>query len=313
MKKYTKPVLVLFCVALCAVFVFSTAPVSKAAGMMRFIIDDQVYNKVYNDMGSVALTHYHYDYSEDKLTLENFGSADSPETPLFIYPYSGNITIELKGNNYIKSEREMALIVIGNVTFTGDGTLNVISADTYGIYTDYKVTVADSASLNVNALAGVTAIKGLEIRTAGSINVHTTGKCFYVFEDIKITQGKLNLSGSNGLYSAYGEVFISGGDTELAIDSTSAAIYAPGENSYIEWSANASIYTGDFAPGYLTNKYTNEKYLRITFQGPPKLNPPREVYWDDTVIDSAGATNPVGRWSAVENATGYEVYLYHYI
>lgn len=312
MKKGTKLLFGLLSVTLCAVLIFSTAPVSKAAGMMRFIIDDQVYNKVYNDMGSVVLTHYHYDYSEDKLTLENFGSADSPETPLFIYPYSGNITIELKGNNYIKSEREMALIVIGNVTFTGDGTLNVISADTYGIYTDYKVTVAESASLNVNALAGVTAIKGLDIRTAGNINIHTTGKCFYVYEDIKITQGKLNLSGSNGLYTAYGEVYIGGGDTELTIDSTSRAIYAPGENSYIEFSANAIIYAGDSAPGYATPEYTGEKYLRMSFDGAPKLNPPRTFSWDDTVIDSAGVTNPVGRWSAVENATGYEVYLYHY-
>lgn len=312
MKKSTKLFLSLLCVALCAALAFGTAPISEAAGMMRFIIDDQVYNKVYNDMGALALTHYHYDYSEDKLTLENFGSADSPETPLFIYPYSGNITIELKGNNYIKSEREMALIVIGNVTFTGDGTLNVISADTYGIYTDYKLTVSESASLNVNALAGITAIKGLEIRTAGNINIHTTGKCFYVFEDIKITQGKLNLSGSNGLYSAYGDVFISGGDTELVIDSTSRAIYTPSESSYIEWSANATVYAGDAAPGFLSPDYNNEKYLHILFSGMPKLNPPREIYWDDTVIDSTGATNPVGRWSAVENATGYEVYLYYY-
>lgn len=312
MKKGTKILLGLLSVALCAVLIFSTAPVSKAAGMMRFIIDDQVYNKVYNDMGSLLLTHYHYDYSEDKLTLENFGSADSPETPLFIYPYSGNITIELKGNNYIKAEREMALIIIGNVTFTGDGTLNVISADTYGIYTDYKVTVAESASLNINALAGITAIKGVDIHTAGNINIHTTGKCFYVFDNIMITQGKLNLSGSNGLYTAYGDVFISGGDTELAIDSTSRAIYAPGENAYIEWSANATIYAGNMAPGYITPSYNGEKYLRMYFVGPPQLNPPREISWDDTVIDSAGVTNPVGRWSPVENATGYEVYLYHY-
>lgn len=312
MKKGAKLLLGLLSLVLCAVLVFSTAPVSKAAGMMRFIIDDQVYNKVYNDMGSLALTHYHYDFSEDKLTLENFGSADSPETPLFIYPYSGNITIELKGNNYIKSEREMALIIIGNVTFTGDGTLNVISADTYGIYTDYKVTVAESANLNINALAGVTAIKGLDIHTSGRINIHTTGKCFYVFDNIKITQGMLNLSGSNGLYTAYGDVFISGGDTELTIDSTSQAIYAPGENAYVEWSANATIYAGSTAPGYATPEYNNEKYLRMSFTGSPKLNPPREVSWDDTVIDSAGVTNPVGRWSAVENATGYEVSLYHY-
>ncbi len=312
MKKGTRILLGLFSVVLCAALVFSTAPVSKAAGMMRFIIGDQVYNKVYNDMGSLLLTHYHYDYSEDKLTLENFGTANSPETPLFIYPYSGNITIELKGNNYIKAEREMAMIIIGNVTFTGNGTLNIIAADTYGIYTDYTLTVAESASLNINALAGITAIKGVDIHTTGSLNIHTTGKCFYVYDNIKITQGNLNLSGSNGLYTAYGDVFISGGDTEVVIDSTSRAIYAPSADSYIEWSANATIYAGNTAPGYITSDYNNEKYLRICFVGPPKLNPPREVRWDDTVIDSVGVTNPVGRWSAVENATGYEVYLYHY-
>lgn len=312
MKKGAKLLLGLLSLVLCTVLVFSTAPVSKAAGMMRFIIGDKVYTKVYNDMGSLALTHYHYDYSADKLTLENFGSSTSPETPLFIYPYSGNITVELRGNNYIKSEREMAMIIIGNVTFTGDGTLTVISADTYGIYTDYKVTVADSANLNINALAGVTALKGFDIHTSGNVNVHTTGKCLYAYEDIKITQGSLNLSGSNGLYTAYGDVFISGGETEVIIDSTSRAIYAAGESAYIEWSANQTLYVGDSSPGYATSTYNNEKYFRICFNGNPKLNPPREISWDDTVIDSAGVTNPVGRWSAVENATGYEVYLYHY-
>lgn len=312
MKKGTKIFLRLLCVAFCVVLAVSTAPVSRAAGMMRFIIDDKVYNKVYNDMGSLVLTHWNYDASEDKLTLQNFGTSDSPETPIFIYPYSGNITVEIQGDNYIQASREMAMIIIGHVTFTGSGTLNIIAADTYGIYTDYSVTISDSANLNINALAGITALKGFDIHTAGTVNIHTTGKCLYAYEDISVTQGTINFSGSNGFYTAYGDVFISGGDTDVLINSTSRAIYAPGEDSYIEWSANAALFAGESSPGTAVTSYNGEKYLRMSFTGIPKLNPPREIYWDDTVIDSAGATNPVGRWSAVENASGYLVSLYYY-
>ncbi len=311
-KKGTKIFLRFLCLAVCVVLAVSMAPVSRAAGMMRLVIDQHTYSKVYNDMGSLALTHWNYDYSEDTLTLENFGTANSPQTPIFAYPYSGNMTVELRGNNYIKASREMAMIIIGHLTFTGSGTLTVIAADTYGIYTDYSVTIKDGASLNINALAGITGMKGFNIDTTGSINIHTTGKCLYAYEDIKVTQGTLNLSGSNGFYTAYGNVFISGGNTDVLIDSTSRAIYTPGENAYIEWSANGVIYAGESSPGAPVTSYNNEKYFRASFYGIPKLNPPREVYWDETVIDSAGTTNPVGRWSPVENASGYMVYLYHY-
>ncbi len=312
MKRRTKVLISALCVMLCAALAIASAPVSRAAGMMRLDIDNHVYTKVYSDIGTLALVGWTYDASEDTLRLKNFGSSDKPQTAIFAYPYSGTMTIELNGNNYIQASREMALTIIGHVKFTGTGSLTVICNDTYGINTDYTVTVSESASLNVTGLAGIMALKGMTIDTAGNVNIHTSRKCINTDGDVKIRKGKVDLSGTVGIYTTQGNIFMSGGETEVLINSTERALYLVNSDAYIEWSANAVVTAGNYAPGKYVSVYNNERYFRASFSGIPKLNAPRSIYWDDTVIDDAGTTNPVGRWSAVENATGYLVKLYFY-
>lgn len=295
----------LFCVA-------SNMPVAHGAGVMRLVIAGNTYTKEYTDLGALALTGWHYSASSDTLTLENYGTTIKPQSEVFVYPYSGNLTVELKGDNYIYTSGTNAMIFIGNVKFTGNGSLTLVSDNSYAINTDYKVTVTDSASLNINALAGIMAIKGIEISTSANVNIHTSTRCMYTFGDVRITNGRVRLTGSDAVYSSEGNVIISGGATDVEAKTRSKAFALYGDNSYVEWSANASVGAGSAAPGSQITEYTGQKYFRITFNGAPILNPPKEIYWDDTVIDSAGTTNPVARWSPVENATGYAVNLYYF-
>ncbi len=311
MKKGLKILLSAVCVALCLALAFGSAPVSRAAGMMRLIIDGKTYTKVYNDMGILDLTHWNYDFSTDTLKLKNFGSADSPQSEIMAYPYSGSMTIELTGDNYISVSRQMAIIIIGNVTFTGTGSLTIVCSDSYAIYSDYVVSIEESASLNINALAGITALKGFNVSTSGSVNIHTVGKSVYSNSDVKITSGTVNLSGTNGIYTSAGNVYVGGGTTSLEITATQKAFYILGEENYLEWSANGTVKAGSTSPGTAITEYSEQKYFKATFSGTPRLNPPRKIYWDETVIDDSGTTNPVGRWSAVENAVGYSVKLYY--
>ncbi len=300
-------------VMLAAAFTISTVPLTRAAGIMRMVIDGITYNKEYTDLGTLALSHWHYDSSDDVLTLENFGTTIKPKSEIFVYPYSGNLTINLKGDNYIYSSAKNAMIIIGNVKFTGDGSLTIVCDNTYAINTDYKVTVTDNVSLNINALAGIMAIKGIDISTKGNVNIHTSTRCMYTFADLNITSGTVRLTGSDGLYSSSGNVYLSGGDTDVEVKATSKAFALFGEDSFVEWSANGSVGAGKTSPGSKITEYSGEKYFRATFKGVPVLNPPRNIYWDDTVIDSSsGMTNPVARWSPVGNATGYQVNLYYF-
>ncbi len=310
MKRGTKILLSILCSICCLAILISNAPISRAAGLMRFVIDEKTYTKVYNDMGILDIVHWNYDASNDVLTLKEFGTSDKPQTPILAYPYSGSITIELIGNNYIEATHEMAMIIIGNVTFTGTGSLTIVCNDSYAVFTDYTVTVRDGVTLNINGLAGITAGKGLNINTTGSVNIHSVGKSVFTYADVRITKGTVNLSGTNGIYSSAGNVYLSGGTTDVTINSTQKAIYLLGEENYLEWSANARIMAGTSETVQEVSVYSGEKYLHVTFEGSPRLNYPRKIYWDDTVIDDEGTTNPVGRWSAVENATGYSVKLY---
>ncbi len=312
MKRRTKVLISLFCAALCAAMVIFSAPVSRAAGMMRLDIDDHTYTKVYSDTGALALVGWTYDASEDTLRLKNFGSADKPQSPIFAYPYSGSMTIELNGDNYIKASKSLALTIIGHVKFTGTGSLTVISTDTYGINTDYTITVSESASLNVTGLAGIMALKGMTIDTNGSVNVHTSRKSINTDGDVRIKKGTVNLTGTVGIYTTEGNVYMSGGNTDVFITSTQRAIYIVNNESYLEWTANAEVTAGDAIPGQHVTSYNNELFFHASFSGIPKLNTPRKIFWDDTVIDDAGTTNPVGRWTAVEGATAYLVKLYYY-
>ena len=294
-------------------FMVTSVPISRAAGIMRMVIDGSTYHKEYTDLGSLALSHWHYDASDDVLTLENFGTTIKPKSELFVYPYSGNLTIKLKGDNYIYTSAKNAMIIIGNVKFVGDGSLTLVCDNTYAINTDYKVTIAENASLNINALAGIMAIKGIEISTSGNVNIHTSTRCMYTFGDLNITSGRVRLTGSDGLYSSEGNVYLSGGSTDVEVKATSKAFALYGDESYVEWSANGSVGAGKTSPGSKITEYSGEKYFRATFEGVPKLNPPRKKYWDDTIIDaSSGMTNPVARWSPVGNASGYIVNLYYF-
>lgn len=312
MKRKTKVLISLFCAVLCAAMVIFSAPVSRAAGMMRLDIDDNTYTKVYTDTGALALVGWTYDASEDTLRLKNFGTAEKPKSPIFAYPYSGSMTIELNGDSYIKASGSLALTVIGHIKFTGTGSLTVISTDTYGINTDYTITVSESASLNVTGLAGIMALKGMTIDTNGSVNVHTSRKSINTEGDVRIKKGTVNLTGTVGIYTTEGNVYLSGGNTDVFITSTQRAIYTVNNEAFVEWSANAEVTAGDTVPGEYITSYNNELFFHASFSGIPKLNPPRRIYWDDTVIDEAGTTNPVGRWTAVEGATAYLVKLYYF-
>ncbi len=312
MKALKRILFVFMCAFLAVACMVTTMPDVKAAGIMRMVIDGITYNKEYTDLGALALTHWHYDASEDKLTLENFGTSYEPKSELFVYPYSGNLTVELKGNSYIYASSKSAMIIIGNVKFIGDGSLTLICDNTYALNTDYMVSVTESSSLNIDGLAGIMAIKGINIDTTGNVNIHTSTRCMYTFGDLNITSGRVRLNGSDGLYSSKGNVYISGGNTDVEVKSQSKAFALYGEGAYVEWSANGSVGGGKNSPGSPIKEYTDQKYFRATFNGQPMLNPPRELYWDDTVIDEAGTTNPVARWSQVANATGYEVRLYHF-
>lgn len=312
MKTAKKILLAAVCVILAALCIVSSVPKVQAAGIMRMVIDDITYYKEYTDLGSLALSHWHYDASDDVLTLENFGTTIKPKSELFVYPYSGNLTINLKGDNYIYASSKNAMVIIGNVKFTGDGSLTIVCDNTYAINTDYRVTITDNVSLNINALAGIMAIKGIEISTMGNVNIHTSTRCMYTFGDLNVTAGKVRLTGSNGLYSSKGNVYLSGGDTDVEVKSTVKAFDLYGEEAFVEWSANGSVGAGKTSPGSKITEYSGEKYFRATFNGAPQLNPPRKIYWDDTVIDSSGMTNPVARWSPVGNATGYLVNLYYF-
>lgn len=312
MKTAKKMLYAAMSVILAAVFIISSVPISRAAGVMRMVIDGIDYYKEYTDLGSLALSHWHYDASEDVLTLENFGTTLKPKSELFVYPYSGNLTIKLKGDNYIHSSAKNAMIIIGNVKFTGDGSLTIVCDNTYAINTDYRVSITESASLNINALAGIMAIKGIDINTSGNVNIHTSTRCMYTFGDLNVKSGKVRLTGSNGLYSSKGNVYLSGGNTDVEVKSTVKAFDLYGEESYVEWSANGKVGAGSSSPGSKITEYSGEKYFRATFEGVPMLNPPRKIYWDDTVIDtSSGMTNPVARWNPVGNASGYVVNLYY--
>ena len=311
MKTVKRMLFIFMCAFLAVACMLTTMPEVKAAGIMRMVIDGITYNKEYTDLGALALTHWQYDASEDKLTLENFGTSYNPKTEIFVYPYSGNLTVELKGNNYVYASSKSAMIIIGNVKFTGDGSLTLICDNTYALNTDYMVSITEGASLNIDGLAGVMAIKGINIDTTGNVNIHTSTRCMYTFGDLNITSGKVRLNGSDGLYSSKGNVYISGGATDVEVKSQSKAFALYGEDAYVEWSANGSVGGGKSSPGSPIKEYTDQKYFRATFTGNPVLNPPREIYWDDTIIDDAGTTNPVARWSPVANATGYIVNLYY--
>ncbi|MBQ3499193.1 MAG: InlB B-repeat-containing protein [Clostridia bacterium] len=312
MKNLKRVLFIFICAFLAVACMVTTVPEVKAAGVMRMVIDGITYNKEYTDLGALALTHWHYDASEDKLTLENFGTSYEPKSELFVYPYSGNLTVELKGNSYIYASSKSAMIIIGNVKFTGNGSLTLICDNTYALNTDYTVSITESASLNIDGLAGIMAIKGISIDTTGNVNIHTSTRCMYTFGDLSITSGRVRLNGSDGLYSSEGNVYISGGDTDVEVRAQSKAFALYGEDAYVEWSANGSVGGGKSSPGSPITEYTDQKYFRATFTGAPVLNPPREIYWDDTVIDDAGTTNPVARWSPVANATGYAVNLYFF-
>ncbi len=312
MKTAKRLLLAILCVIVSSAYIISSVPTAHAAGVMRLIIDDKTYTKEYTDLGALALTGWHYSASSDTLTLENYGTTIAPKSEIFVYPYSGNLTVELKGDNYIYSSNTNGMIFIGNVKFVGDGSLTVIADNSYAINTDYKVTITDSASININALAGIMAIKGIDINTTGNVNIHTSTRCMYTFGDLNITNGRVRLTGSDGLYSSEGNVLISGGATDVEVKARSKAFALYGDEAYVEWSANASVGGGSSSPGSPITEYTGQKYFRITFDGAPILNPPRNLYWDDTVIDSAGTTNPVARWSPVANATGYIVNLYYF-
>ena len=300
-------------VMLAAVLMLSSVPVSRAAGIMRMVIDGITYYKEYTDLGSTALSHWHYDSSEDVLTLDNFGTTINPKSELFVYPYSGNLTIKLKGDNYIYSSAKNAMIIIGNVKFVGDGSLTIVCDNSYAINTDYKVSITENTSLNINALAGIMAIKGIDINTTGNVNIHTSTRCMYTFGDLNVTSGRVRLTGSDGVYSSKGNVYLSGGNTDVEVKSTSMAFALYGEEAFVEWSANGKVGAGKTSPGSVITEYSGEKYFRATFEGVPMLNPPRKIYWDDTIIDpSSGMTNPVARWSPVGNASGYLVNLYYF-
>ncbi len=312
MKTAKKILLATVCVMLASLCIMSSFPKTQAAGIMRMVIDDITYYKEYTDLGSLALSHWHYDASDDVLTLENFGTTIKPKSELFVYPYSGNLTINLKGDNYIYASAKNAMVIIGNVKFTGDGSLTLVCDNSYAINTDYRVTITDNVSLNINALAGIMAIKGIEISTTGNVNIHTSTRCMYTFGDLNVTSGRIRLTGSNGLYSSKGNVYLSGGNTDVEVKATGKAFALYGDEAFVEWSANGKVGAGNSSPGSKITEYSGEKYFRATFEGTPMLNPPRKIYWDDTVIDGSGTTNPVARWSPVGNATGYLVNLYYF-
>ena len=196
MKTVKRMLFIFMCAFLAVACMLTTMPEVKAAGIMRMVIDGITYNKEYTDLGTLALTHWQYDASEDKLTLENFGTSYNPKTELFVYPYSGNLTVELKGNNYVYASSKSAMIIIGNVKFTGEGSLTLICDNTYALNTDYMVSITEGASLNIDGLAGVMAIKGINIDTTGNVNIHTSTRCMYTFGDLNITSGKVRLNGS---------------------------------------------------------------------------------------------------------------------
>lgn len=309
MKQLKKALCVFLCAVLSFAIVFGTAPVTVAAGMLRLIVEDTVYSKVYTNIGSVALLHWSYDVSDDKLILSNFGTASNPKPMIFAYPYSGKLTVELRGDNYIKADGEPGLVFIGDVTFVGSGSLTLMCKDSYCFSSEYAFNVTEGVSMTMNGYCGVSAEGSISIDTTGSFNVNAVGKCTYTGGDIRITKGFVRLSGSSGLFSYGGNVIMSGGDTDVEVISTQKAIHLTGAGAYTEWSANAVVRAGESMPGSVVSEYNDEKYFHASFSGLPKLNPPRTVNWDQTVIN--GEPNPVGRWSAVEHASGYFVKLYY--
>lgn len=311
MQKKQKALARVLCVVLSLCCVLMSAPLTYAEGLLQLVIDDNVYNRVILDAGSLELYHWKFDASEDKLTLKNFGTSSSPKGQIFAFPYGGAMTIELIGDNYIRLDDSSPLLVVGDITFTGTGRLTVYSNSMYCISTDYSVSVTESASLHLEGMAGIMALKGFSVDTTGSVIINATRKAIMAQDGVRITGGNIRLRGTNGLYASRGNVFMSGGDTTVEITGSSSAIYLAHEENYVEWSANGFVRAGATEPGSVITSYNNEKYFHASFSGIPKLNVPRRIYWDETVF-SDGDSNPVGRWSAVENAVGYEVKLYYY-
>ena len=310
MKKKYKGFIRLFCLLLSVCFVFASAPISNAEGLLQLIIDNNVYNKVILDAGSLALSHWKFDASEDTLTLENFGTSSNPKGKIFAFPYGGALTINLIGDNYIRVDDESPLLVVGDITFTGTGRLTVYCNSMYGISTDYSVSVTESASLHLECMAGIMALQGFSVNTTGSVIINSTRKAVMAQGGVRIDGGTVKLRGTNGLYASKGNVILSGGNTDVEITASSSAIYVANEDNYVEWSANGVVRAGDASPGSAVNAYHNEKYFHASFSGLPKLNVPRRIYWDETVFTD-GASNPVGRWTAVDQAIGYEIKLYY--
>ena len=311
MKKNRKALVRVICLVLSFCCVLMSAPFTYAEGLLQLVIDGDTYNKVILDAGSLELYHWKFDASEDTLTLKNFGTSSSPKGKIFAFPYGGALTIELIGDNYIRLDEASPLLVVGDITFTGTGRLTVYSHSMYCISTDYSVSVTESASLHLEGMAGIMALKGFSVDTTGSVIINATRKAVMAQEGVNIAGGSVQLSGTNGLYTSKGNVIMSGGDTDVEITASSSAIYVANADNYVEWSANGVVTAGDTAPGLPITAYNNEKYFHASFSGIPKLTVPRRIYWDETVFDD-GESNPVGRWSAVANAIGYEVKLYYY-
>lgn len=313
MKKSVKLLRALICLFVCASIFVTVAPMNTlAAGMMRIIIDDTVYDKVRTDMGVLDVTHWHYDSSEDKLTLKNFGSKEKPQTKIFLYPYSGNMTVELQGDNYITVSGSTAFIAVGNITFVGDGTLTVVANDSACIYSEYGVSITQGVNLNLTGVTGITSIRDTYINTTGTINITTMEKAINAAGNVDIYGGDLNFECYDGIYSSAGNIYICGGTTDVEITSRRYALWVIGAENYFEYSPNGTLVLGDNkAQAKAATQYNKEKYMRLKFTGLPQLGVPRRLYWDDTQI-AEGIYNPVGRWSPVKNASAYKVTLYMY-
>ena len=174
MQKKQKALARVLCVVLSLCCVLMSAPLTYAEGLLQLVIDDNVYNRVILDAGSLELYHWKFDASEDKLTLKNFGTSSSPKGQIFAFPYGGAMTIELIGDNYIRLDDSSPLLVVGDITFTGTGRLTVYSNSMYCISTDYSVSVTESASLHLEGMAGIMALKGFSADTTGSVIINAT-------------------------------------------------------------------------------------------------------------------------------------------
>ena len=125
MKKKQKALARVLCLVLSLCCVLMSAPLTYAEGLLQLVIDDNVYNRVILDAGSLELYHWKFDASEDTLILKNFGTSSSPKGKIFAFPYGGAMTIELIGDNYIRLDDASPLLVVGDITFTGTGKLTV--------------------------------------------------------------------------------------------------------------------------------------------------------------------------------------------